>query len=222
MIQAIIFDFDGTILDSEFPIYQAWNEIFQAHHASLPMALWQQQIGTVSHDFDPHQILEEQIGRSVDRETLQHERRQRFLTLMAQETVKPGVLALIEEAQEAGIHLGVASSGTRDWVEGNLVKLDLRRHFQVVRTAADVQRVKPDPELYLTALAALGVEPGKALAIEDSRNGMLAAKRAGMRCLVVPNGMTHGMDFAEADWVVKSLQDFRVSQWSNESKRLGD
>jgi len=215
MIQTIIFDFDGTILDSEFPIYRAWNEIFQAHNATLPMALWQQHIGTVSHDFDPCKILEEQIGRRLDREAVNKERRQRFLTLMEQETVKPGVVALIEEAQQAGLRLGVASSGTRDWVEDNLAKLNLRHHFQVVRTSADVQRVKPDPELYLSALAALEVEPRHALAIEDSRNGMLAAKRAGMRCLVVPNGMTHAMNFAEADWVVKSLQDFRVSHASS-------
>ena len=212
MIQAIIFDFDGTILESERPDYEAWNEVFQAHNATLPFALWQQQIGTVSHDFDPYQYLEEQIGRSIDRQTLRQERRQRFLALMAQETIKPGVLALIEEAQQANIRLGVASSGTRDWVEGNLDKFNLRRHFQVVRTAADVQRVKPDPELYLNALAVLGVEPAHALAIEDSRNGMLAAKHAGIRCLVVPNEMTRELDFSEADWVRHSLEGFRISQ----------
>ncbi|MFN8440470.1 MAG: HAD family hydrolase [Caldilineaceae bacterium] len=212
MIEAIIFDFDGTILESERPDYQAWHEIFQMHNTSLPLALWQQQIGTVSHEFNPYQILEEQLGRTVDRQVLQQERRQRFLALMAQETIKPGVIEVIEAAQQAGIQLGVASSGTRDWVEGNLIKFDLRRHFQVVRTAADVQRVKPDPELYLSALAALGVEPSHALAIEDSRNGMLAAKRAGMHCLVVPNEMTCTMNFAEADWVLNSLYEFRIQQ----------
>ena len=202
MIQTIIFDFDGTILDSEFPVYQAWNELFQAHNATLPMALWQQHIGTVSHYFDPCKILEEQIGRRLDREAVNKERRQRFLTLMEQETVKPGVVALIEEAQQSGLRLGVASSGTRDWVEDNLAKLNLRHHFQVVRL--EFRRV-----LFRSNM------PRHALAIEDSRNGMLAAKRAGMRCLVVPNGMTHAMNFAEADWVVKSLQDFRVSHASS-------
>lgn len=211
MIQAIIFDFDGTILDSEGPEYQTWSEIFQAHQVTLPLARWQEQIGTVSPDFSPYQLLEEQLGRSVDRQALQQQRRQRFSALMAQENVKPGVVGLIEVAQQAGISLGVASSGTRDWVEGNLDRLDLRRHFQVVRTAADVQRVKPDPELYLSALAKLRVEPNHALAIEDSRNGMLAAKRAGMRCVVVPNPMTNTMNFAEADWVVETLHDFQVS-----------
>lgn len=205
MLQAIIFDFDGTILDSERPEYQSWLEVFTAHGAQLPFALWQQQIGTVSHDFNPCQYLEEQIGRSVDQPVIRQQRRQRFLSLVAQEQIKPGVVAVIEQAQQTGIHLGVASSGTRDWVEGHLSNHNLRRHFQVVRTSADVQRVKPDPELYLSALAALGVDPVHAVAIEDSRNGLLAAKRAGMRCLVVPNEMTHDMDFSEADWVIESL-----------------
>lgn len=206
MFQAIIFDFDGTILDTERPEYQSWLEVFQAHATDLPFALWQRQIGTVSPDFNPCQYLEEQIGRPVARETIRQQRRQRFLALVAQEQIKPGVVSVIERAQQAGLALGVASSGTRDWVEGHLVAHDLRRHFQVVRTSADVQRVKPDPELYLSALTALEIDPAQALAIEDSRNGMLAAKRAGMRCLVVPNAMTSDMDFSEADWVIESLQ----------------
>jgi HAD superfamily hydrolase (TIGR01509 family) len=206
MFQAIIFDFDGTILDSELPEYQSWLEIFQAHGAELPLVLWQRQIGTVSYDFNPCQYLEEQIGRRVAQETIRQQRRQRFLALVAQEAIKPGVMRVIAQAQQVGIHLGVASSGTRDWVEGHLAAHKLRHHFRVVRTSADVQRVKPDPELYLSALAALEVDPTAALAIEDSRNGMLAAKRAGMRCLVVPNVMTSDMDFSEADWVIESLQ----------------
>lgn len=211
MFQAIIFDFDGTILDSELPDYQAWQQIFQAHGASLPLERWSTQIGTVDHSFDPHHLLETQVGRVLDRAALQQQRRQYFLNLIAQEAIKPGVIELIQVAQQAGVRLGVASSGTRDWVEGQLSHRNLRQHFSVVRTSADVTRVKPDPELYLSALAALGVAPQAALAIEDSRNGMLAAKSAGMRCVVVPNTMTKGLDFSEADWLVESILE--VCQW---------
>ncbi len=211
MFQAIIFDFDGTILDSELPEYQAWQQIFQAHGASLPLERWSMQIGTVDHSFDPHQLLETQIGYALDRAMLKQQRRQQFLNLIAQETIKPGVVELIAIAQQAGIRLGVASSGTREWVEGQLSQRNLRQHFAVVRTSADVTRVKPDPELYLSALSGLGVAPQHALAIEDSRNGMLAAKCAGMHCVVVPNVMTRGLDFSEADWVVESILE--VCQW---------
>lgn len=210
MIQAIVFDFDGTILDTELADYQAWNETFQEYGASMALALWQEQIGTVSTDFDPHRLLEEQIGMLLDRQVLREKRRKRLLELVAIEAVKPGVVSLITQAQQAGIRLGVASSGTRDWVEGHLATHGLRQHFSVVRTSADVQRVKPDPELYLSTLAVLGVEPCQALAIEDSRNGMLAAKRAGMHCLVVPNPMTRDLNFSEADLVLESLSDFKL------------
>jgi HAD superfamily hydrolase (TIGR01509 family) len=210
MLQAIIFDFDGTILDTELYDYQSWQEIYVQHGATLPFDRWQMQVGTVSADFDPYHLLEELSGRTVDRQAIRERRRQRFLALVDQEPLRPGVVELIATASQAGLRLGVASSATQDWVEGHLVSRRLRHHFGVVRTAADVRQVKPDPELYLSALAALGVEPHFALAIEDSRNGMLAAKRAGMRCLVVPNLITSTLDFSEADHVLESLEDITL------------
>lgn len=209
MIQAIIFDFDGTILDTELYDYQSWQEICQEYDVHLPLELWLHQVGTVS-DFDPHRFLEEQAQRQLDRALLRQRRHGRFLDLVAAEPLRPGVLGLIQEAHEAGLRLGVASSGTRDWVEGHLTTRNLRHYFGVVRTAADVQRVKPDPELYLSALTALGVEPKYAVAIEDSRHGMIAAKLAGMKCVVAPNPITQGLDFSEADLVVQSLAELTL------------
>jgi HAD superfamily hydrolase (TIGR01509 family) len=209
-IRAIVFDFDGTILDTEQYDYQAWQEVYDQHGAHLPFDLWAHQIGTVSHDFDPYHLLQEQIGRLLDRQQIGAQRRQRFLQLVAQEPLRPGVAELIAIAQRASWGLGVASSGTREWVEGHLLQRNLRHHFHVVRTSNDVQRVKPHPELYLTALTALGVEPSHAVAIEDSRNGMLAAKQAGMKCIIIPNRMTQRMDFSEADLLLDSLADLHM------------
>jgi HAD superfamily hydrolase (TIGR01509 family) len=177
----------------------------------LPFDRWQMQVGTVSADFDPYHLLEELSGRAVDRQAIRERRHRRFVDLVNQEPLRPGVAELLNAASQAGLHLGVASSGTQDWVEGHLAVRRLRHYFGVVRTSADVRQVKPDPELYLSALAALGVEPHHALAIEDSRNGMLAAKRAGMRCLIVPNRITSTLDFSEADIVLKSLADITLS-----------
>jgi HAD superfamily hydrolase (TIGR01509 family) len=214
MLQAIIFDFDGTILDTELYDYQSWQEVYEQHGTTLPFDRWLSQVGTVSADFDPYHLLEELTGRRLDRQTVRHWRRQRFLELVNREPLRPGVVELIEAASHAGLRLAVASSGTQDWVEGQLAARQLRNYFSVVRTSADVRRVKPDPELYLSALAALSVEPHHALAIEDSRNGMLAAKRAGMRCLVVPNLITSTLDFSEADHVLESLADIALSDLS--------
>jgi HAD superfamily hydrolase (TIGR01509 family) len=219
MIQAIIFDFDGTILDTERHEYESWLEIYQEHNVHLPLELWLHQVGTVSVDFHPYRLLEEKTSRTLEREAISTRRRQRFLALVAQEALRPGIQELIEATYQAGLRLGVASSGTREWVEEHLAQRDLRRYFSVVRTSADVQRVKPDPELYLSALAVLGVEPQHALAIEDSRNGLLAAKRAVMNCIVAPNPITQGLDFSEADLVLHSLAEITLADLL---KKLGE
>ncbi len=206
-MQAIIFDFDGTIIETEGPDFQTWQETFTDHGGELPAALWVGYIGTAAGTFDPYRLLEEQIGRRVDREAIRTIRRQRFRELVAAQPLRPGVEALLDAADVQGIPLAVASSSTRDWVEWNLAERDLRRRFQYVYTVNDVSRGKPDPELYLMTIAALGVDAAAVVALEDSYNGMLAAKRAGLVCVVAPNAMMSGMAFAEADLVVGSLAE---------------
>ena len=102
---------------------------------------------------------------------------------------------------------GVASSSRRDWVEGHLDRRELLGYFDAVRCRDDVAAAKPDPGLFTSALAALGVEPECAIAIEDSANGVTAAKRAGMFCVVVPNAMTKSMRLDDADLRLQSLAD---------------
>lgn len=207
MLQAIVFDFDGTILETEGPDYQSWQEIFYTHGSELSLDVWIHCVGGTPVDFDPFAILEQQTGVVLDRATTHQARRKRVLELIEQQPPMPGVEAIIAAAQAAGIPLAVASSSSRAWVEGNLNRLGLRRHFQAVHTADDVERVKPDPTLYRLAAESLGVQPHQTLAIEDSRTGMLAAKGAGLRCLVVPNSVTQFSDFSQADLRLTSLAD---------------
>ncbi len=101
--------------------------------------------------------------------------------------------------------LGVASSSNRSWVEGHLIERKIRHFFKTVCTSDDVADVKPDPALYRLAAQRFGVDPARTIAIEDSRNGMLGAKQAGLRCIVAPNPITAGQDFSEADLVVETL-----------------
>jgi putative hydrolase of the HAD superfamily len=122
-------------------------------------------------------------------------------------------MEVITTAQRLGLRLGVASSSGREWVGGFLNQLGLRQHFEVIFTREDVVRVKPDPMLYTLAVNALGVSPQAAVAIEDSRNGMLAAKAAGLKCVVVPNEMTQQLTFPEADLQMKSLADRPLEEW---------
>ncbi len=211
MLNAIVFDFDGTIIDTEIHDYGCWAEIYTEHGVELPFAEWSGIVGTVNTTFDPHRLLEELTGRQFERTVLRTRRHQRLRALVEAEVLRPGVLPLIKTAHAAGIALGVASSGTRDWVEGHLTARGLRPYFGAVCTADDVAQVKPDPALYQLALARLGAEPQNAVAIEDSRHGMVAAKRAGMHCIVVPNPMTQEMDFTGADLLLPSLAEIDLA-----------
>ncbi|MBX3010024.1 MAG: HAD family hydrolase [Caldilineaceae bacterium] len=212
MLKAIIFDFDGTIIETETPDYQSWQELFVEHGCDLAKELWCTYIGTASGTFDPYRLLAELSGGDIDRPALRTRRRRRFHELVAQQPSRPGVEALLAAATAQGIPLAIASSSTRDWVEEHLAARHLRHYFQAVYTANDVTTVKPDPTLYRLAARALQVEPTQALAVEDSLNGLLAAKRAGLKCVVTPHGMTAHMAFAEADLVLTSLAEITLAQ----------
>ena len=124
--------------------------------------------------------------------------------------VLPGVVDYLDAADRRGMKLAVASSSSRDWVEGHLTRLGLIQRFEAICTKDDVPRVKPDPALYLLAAERLGVSVQRALVLEDSRNGLLAAKAAGVRCVVVPNAVTSGLNFDEADYWLMSLDEMSL------------
>jgi HAD superfamily hydrolase (TIGR01509 family) len=212
MIQAVVFDFDGTIFDSESHVYGVARELFEEYGAELPLQVWAQCVGREAGYFDALAYLEECTGRPVDRDALTLLRRERFNARIAGTGPAPGVEAALAGAREMGLRLGVASSGSREWVEGQLARLGIREHFACVLTADDVERVKPEPDLYLRALACLGVDPARAVAIEDSPNGALAARRAGMFVVVVPNPVTAALAFGEHHLRLESLEGVELRE----------
>jgi len=204
-VRALVFDFDGLILDTETPEFLAWQEVFSAHGGSLTTADWAHVIGSMDSGWDPAVELGRQTGRTYTREELRARWKPRQVELLGLETVRPGVLELLKEARLRGIGLGVASSSPRWWVQGNLERLGIFGSFDVVATGDEVPRTKPDPAVYLLALERLGVPAGEALALEDSPNGVRAAQAAGMRCVAVPNDVSRHLDLSAADAVLGSL-----------------
>lgn len=204
MIRAVIFDFDGLILDTEEPVFRSWVEVYEEHGAHLPFERWVEIVGSTTIGFHPQRHLEELLGRPLRQEVLDRRIVRRTEYVHAKELL-PGVLQHIEEARALGLKLGVASSSTTDWVKGHLARLGILDRFHCLRCRDDVANVKPAPDLYLAVLECLGVTAGEALAIEDSPNGITAAKQAGLRCVAIPNTITAGLDLSRADVVLSSL-----------------
>jgi len=206
VIKALIFDFDGLIIDTEWPDFRSWQETYQAHGCTLSRDEWSRWIGTLG-IFDPYAHLDELAGRALDRAEVRALRRARFDALMKGQPVLPGVIELIEAARSRGLKLGIASSSPRSWVCGYLGPLRLEAAFDTVQCGDDVGVTKPDPAAYLAALGALDVAASQAIALEDSPNGVLAAKRAGLYCVAIPNSMTRGLVLDRADLQVASLAE---------------
>lgn len=206
-MHALVFDFDGLILDTESPDHCAWSEIYAEHGLELPFERWLERVGSDGSGFDLCAPLEAHTGRSVDRAALRERRRRRKLDLLREEPPLPGVVAALESAQGRGLPCAVASNSSRAWVEGHLARLGLAGAFDALLCAEDATRLKPDPELYCAAVAALGVAPADALAFEDSPHGVRAARTAGLRCVAVPNPVTRHLDLGEADLVLASLAE---------------
>ncbi|BAS27872.1 phosphoglycolate phosphatase [Limnochorda pilosa] len=188
-------DLDGTIIDTESALYDAWEEVYGRRGAVLPLEEWMRCVGTSPDAFDPYAYLEGLVGHRLDRRALEAEVEQAAAAHLARLRPRDGVVALVEAARREGLGLAVASSSGRPWVERFLEQAGLTAAIDVLATADDVARVKPAPDLYLLALGRLGVEASEALAVEDSPNGARAALAAGLRCVVVPNPLTAGEVF---------------------------
>jgi HAD superfamily hydrolase (TIGR01509 family) len=209
MIRAIVFDFDGLILDTEEPVYRSWLEVYEAHGEDLPFERWVQIVGSTTIGFHPQHHLEERLGKPLPKEVLDRRIGRRTELVLAQQ-VLPGVVELLDAAHAAGIKLGVASSSTAEWVRGHLARLGILDRFDCLRCRDDVANAKPDPDLYLAVLECLGVDANEAFAIEDSPNGIAAAKSAGLRCVAIPNPITSRLDLTHADLVMASLADLTL------------
>jgi len=216
-MKALIFDFDGLILDSETPIFQAWKRLYHEYDQHLALEDWVDIIGVSPDDHHPIQDLHAVVGDRLDREAARKKVSQWEQEGVQQQQVLPGVKDTIAAAEAAGLKLGVASSSSHSWVDGHLERLNLLEHFHAIACSDDVRRSKPDPEVYHLVLQRLGLSPQQAVVLEDSPNGVLAAKRAGLYCVAVPNTMTEHLSFNQdgyqPDLIIESLVDFPLENF---------
>jgi HAD superfamily hydrolase (TIGR01509 family) len=202
---AVLFDFDGVLVDTEWAIYQSWKRVFEAHAHDLPLEIYTRCIGSDFATWSPKTHLEELTGLAFDWHDLDARRQEEIMAELSGAGPMHGVGDLLGKLPAAGLPAAVVSSSSHRWVDGWLEKLGLGGHFAATVCRGDAPRIKPAPDLFLEAAKRLSVAPEHCLVIEDSVNGVNAAKAAGMRVWAVPNRVTECLDFAAADRVFRSL-----------------
>lgn len=207
-IKALIFDFDGLVLDTETPEYEALNKVYLEYGQSLPVELYGLVVGSqYNHEFEPVAHLQELTGKTLDTDSFWEKANRHRLDLIEKSPLLPGVEAYLREGKARGLKLAVASSSPHTWVDAHLKRLGLFHYFDVIICQEDVVNIKPNPELFLATLSALQLEADEAVIFEDSMNGVLAARRAGIRVVAVPNPITRHMKFEGETLRLQSLAD---------------
>jgi HAD superfamily hydrolase (TIGR01509 family) len=217
VIKALIFDFDGLIMDTESPVVDGWRAIYAEYGQEFPLQVWiRDVIGSTVANFDPSSYLAARLGQELDQPALHTRVHFHEIKALSTSSALPGVVDYIKAARRLGLRLAVASSSDHAWVERYLNQLGIIDAFEVIICREDVQHIKPDPELFLAALGALKLEVDDVLVFEDSRNGVLAAKRAGMRVVAVPNPITAIGTIKGASLVLASLAELPLEELLNQ------
>jgi HAD superfamily hydrolase (TIGR01509 family) len=217
VIKALIFDFDGLIMDTESPEVDGWKAIYAEYGQEFPLQVWLRDVvGSTIANFDPAAHLAARLGRQLDLPALRSRVRQYRLQTLSTSPALPGVMDYIESAKRLGLRLAVASSSEHAWVEKYLRQLGLLAAFELLICRENVRHIKPEPDLFLAALEALNLQAGDVLVLEDSQNGVLAARRAGMRVVAVPNPITALGMIEGASLVLASLADLPLEDLLNQ------
>jgi len=203
-VKALLFDFDGLIVDTETPEYTVWREAYEAHGHELTVDVWAAGIGTLD-GFDPVAELQRLTDGHIHDEILER-MIARSGALLDIEGLRPGIAELCAEADATGIPRAIVSSSDQEWIGENLGRLGAADGWAAIICAeGNADRAKPRPTMYLEVLELLGVPADDALALEDSPNGIAAAQAAGIRCIAVPNPVTRALDLSAANVVLGSL-----------------
>jgi HAD superfamily hydrolase (TIGR01509 family) len=211
-IKALFFDYDGVLWDSEGAALRSWEETYAEYGQPLPLDYFATRLGTVG-GMDLVAELERLVGAGLDREAVERRRWGRKMELVRELKPRPGILDYIAEARRRDLAVALVSTDDTEWIMTGLTILGLSDAFDFIECAeGDKSRAKPSPALYLSALDQLALSADEAIAIEDSPNGIHAAKAAGLFCLGYSNDVTRQLDLSEADVVVDSLDELLLPQ----------
>lgn len=214
MLQALIFDFDGLVLDTETPEVLVWQAIYREHGFELPVHEWEKTIGGYGiSTFDAADHLAHLSQGRLDPVSMRARYRRESDALIASSHILPGVVEIIEQARESGVKVAVGSSSPHSWVDTHLKRLGIFGYFNPIICQDDVApgRTKPNPDIYLKVLEKLHLQNTEAVVFEDSLNGVEAARRAGIFVVAVPNPLTEKMG-VRGDLTVSSLAELSLQK----------
>ncbi len=205
MIRAFLFDFDGVILDTENLSIQIYERMYRKYGLAFSPDKLLKFIGTDG-NFQPIKDIEK-----VDPNVTPQELRAYYVSQSAEGVKKlklmPGVQSLLDYARQNQIRVGIASSSPRKWLDEAAASKNILSQFDIIITADQVQHVKPDPEIFITAMNALKVKPEESIIFEDSQNGLKAAKTAGAFCVTIDGPYKEFFDYSASDLHLTSLAE---------------
>jgi putative hydrolase of the HAD superfamily len=202
-IDAIVFDFDGLLMDTETTLLECWQYEWRQHGLQLdPTTFFADHGGDIT--TERYRQLAAAVGPGYDHEA-SHARRTAYRQQLHEHLgLCDGIEAWLTQAHDAGIRCAIASSSPEQWVTGMLRRIDRLGAFSILAFGNEVPAVKPAPDVYLLALERLGLDPARAIAIEDTPHGVTAAKAAGLACIAIPNPFAGAARFTEADLLLPS------------------
>lgn len=210
-VSAVIFDFDGLLMDTESTLFESWRFEWSQWGLELnPSDFFVNHGGDVTEE--RYDALAAAVGPSYDR-ALSHTRRIEYRDALHQALdVGRGLRAWIREATEMEIFRAIASSSPRHWLDSHLRRVSLLDEFDAIAAGDEVMRHKPHPDIYQLALSRLGAAPDHCVAVEDTRHGVLAAQSAGLACIAIPNPFVAPDAVAIADLVLPSADAMPLTE----------
>jgi len=209
-LRAILFDFDGLMMQTETAYYGGWKAVYDEYGVELPMDYFVKMIGG-GFGHNPFQFLADQTNKPIDEKAIWKRVMDVHWEMALDEPLMPGVQQWIDDARKMGLRMAVASSSPHSWIDFHMKRVGVWDDFQAVICRDDVPLRKPAPDLYVAAMRALEVQPEDCLVLEDSEHGVDAAIAAGVYVVVVPHHFTEHMEVSHANRSIPSLAEVSLA-----------
>ncbi|MFD2130260.1 HAD family hydrolase [Pseudogracilibacillus auburnensis] len=216
MIKALVFDLDGTIIDTEEITFESYKQAFQYYDFELTLDVWEKWVGAVGTPQKVCKYVAEQTGKEIDFQKIQQLQDEVFSQLITDKEPLPGVIDMLEAGKKADLKIGLATNSGSKWANHFLTMLKIKDYFDNVYTFDHIKQPKPDPEIYVKSIQHFNVAPREAIAFEDSVVGSIAAKRAELHTIVVPSKLTKKATFDHADLKIDSMAKLDLPTLINE------